>query len=45
MPSRTLTTVGKVIAKGTPGDLQQAVDKPLATLEDAFLYFIHRKGE
>ena len=34
---------GKVIAQGTPSELQQAVDKPLATLEDAFLYFIHRK--
>ena len=34
---------GKVIADGTPGELQQAVGKPLATLEDAFLYFIHRK--
>lgn len=34
---------GKVIAQGTPGDLQQAVGKPLATLEDAFLYFIRHK--
>ena len=34
---------GKVIAQGTPSELQQAVGKPLATLEDAFLYFIHRK--
>ena len=36
---------GKVIAQGTPSELQQAVGKPVATLEDAFLYFIHRKGE
>jgi ABC-2 type transport system ATP-binding protein len=34
---------GKVIAQGTPSELQQAVNKPLATLEDAFLYFIHRR--
>ena len=34
---------GKVIAQGSPGDLQQSVGKPLASLEDAFLYFIHRK--
>jgi ABC-2 type transport system ATP-binding protein len=34
---------GKVIAAGTPVELQQAVDKPMATLEDAFLYFIRRK--
>ncbi len=34
---------GKVIAQGSPGELQEAVGKPLATLEDAFLYFIHRK--
>ena len=34
---------GKVIAQGTPGELQQATGKPGATLEDAFLFFIHRK--
>ena len=34
---------GKVIAQGSPGELQQAVGKPGASLEDAFLYFIHRK--
>jgi ABC-2 type transport system ATP-binding protein len=31
---------GKIIAQGTPGELQQATGKPGATLEDAFLYFI-----
>jgi len=34
---------GKVIAQGTPSELQQATDKPEATLGDAFLYFIHRE--
>ncbi|GAH10473.1 unnamed protein product, partial [marine sediment metagenome] len=34
---------GKVIARGTPSELQQATGKPGATLEDAFLYFIHRE--
>jgi ABC-2 type transport system ATP-binding protein len=34
---------GKVIAYGSPGDLQQATGKAGATLEDAFLYFIHRE--
>jgi len=34
---------GKVIAQGTPGELQQATGQPGATLEDAFLYFIHRE--
>lgn len=34
---------GRVIAQGSPGELQQAVGKPNASLEDAFLYFIHRK--
>jgi len=34
---------GKVIAQGTPLELQQATGKPSATLEDAFLYFIHRE--
>jgi ABC-2 type transport system ATP-binding protein len=32
---------GKVIAQGTPGELKQATGRPQATLEDAFLYFIH----
>ncbi len=34
---------GRIIAQGSPGELQQAVGKPGASLEDAFLYFIHRK--
>src|SRR3990172_3598001 len=34
---------GKVIAQGPPAELQQAVGKPLCSLEDAFLYFIHRE--
>lgn len=34
---------GRVIACGAPGELQQATGKPGATLEDAFLYFIHRE--
>jgi ABC-2 type transport system ATP-binding protein len=34
---------GKVIAQGTPGELQQATGKPGATLEDAFLFFIHHE--
>ena len=34
---------GKVIAQGTPLELQQATGKPGATLEDAFLHFIHRE--
>ena len=36
---------GQVIAQGTPSQLQQATGKPGATLEEAFLYFIHRQGE
>jgi len=36
---------GKVIAEGAPGELQQATGKPGATLEDAFLFFIHREGK
>ncbi|MBI4282934.1 MAG: ABC transporter ATP-binding protein [Chloroflexi bacterium] len=35
---------GKVIAQGTPVELRQATGKPGATLEDAFLYFIHHEG-
>jgi len=34
---------GKVIAVGTPHELQQATGQPGASLEDAFLYFIHRE--
>ncbi len=34
---------GKVIAQGTPSELRQATRQPGATLEDAFLYFIHRE--
>jgi len=34
---------GKVIAQGTPSELQQTTGKPGGTLEDAFLYFIHRE--
>jgi len=34
---------GKVIAQGTPSELQQATGKAGATLEEAFLYFIHRE--
>ncbi len=36
---------GKVIAKGTPGDLKQAAGRPEATLEDAFLHFVRRGGK
>lgn len=32
---------GKVIAQGTPHDLRRATGRPGATLEDAFLYFVH----
>jgi ABC-2 type transport system ATP-binding protein len=32
---------GKFIAQGTPDDLRQATGRPGATLEDAFLYFVH----
>lgn len=34
---------GRVIAQGTPGELCQATSRPNATLEDAFLYCIHRE--
>ncbi len=34
---------GKVIAQGTPSELRQAARKPDASLEEAFLYFIHRE--
>ncbi|MBI4180560.1 MAG: ABC transporter ATP-binding protein [Chloroflexi bacterium] len=36
---------GKVIAQGTPGELQRATGQAGATLEDAFLYFIRRKEQ
>ena len=36
---------GKVIAQGAPSELQQATGKARATLEDAFLYFIHREDK
>lgn len=36
---------GKVIAQGTPSGLRQATGKPEATLEEAFLYFIHREDK
>ena len=32
---------GKVMAQGAPGDLRQATGRPEATLEDAFLHFVH----
>jgi len=35
---------GKVIAQGSPNELQQATGKSGATLEQAFLYFIHSEG-
>jgi ABC-2 type transport system ATP-binding protein len=34
---------GKVIAQGAPCELIQATGRPEATLEDAFLHFIHRE--
>lgn len=36
---------GKIIAQGTPGELQQATGKSGATLEDAFLFFIHNEDK
>ena len=36
---------GKVIAQGTPSELQKATGKPGVTLEDAFLFFIHREDK
>jgi len=35
---------GKIIARGSPTELQQATGKPGSTLEEAFLYFIHREA-
>lgn len=32
---------GRVIARGAPSDLRQATGGPEATLEDAFLHFVH----
>jgi len=32
---------GKVIAQGSPNELKQATGRPEATLEDAFLHFVH----
>ncbi len=34
---------GKVIAEGTPSELRSATGKAESTLEDAFIYFIHRE--
>jgi len=34
---------GKIIALGTPDELRQATGKAKATLEDAFLHFVHRE--
>jgi ABC-2 type transport system ATP-binding protein len=34
---------GKVIAQGTPAELKAATGQPDASLEDAFLHFIHRE--
>jgi ABC-2 type transport system ATP-binding protein len=34
---------GKIIALGTPDELRQATGKAGATLEDAFLHFVHRE--
>ncbi len=36
---------GKLIAQGTPSELRKATGKPDASLEDAFLYFIHREDK
>ena len=35
---------GKIIARGSPGELQRATGKPDSTLEEAFLFFIHREA-
>jgi len=35
---------GQVIARGTPDELKQATGQADVTLEDAFIYFIHREG-
>ena len=36
---------GQVIARGTPDELRRDTGQPEATLEDAFLYFIHREDK
>jgi len=36
---------GKVIAQGTPSEIRQTTGKAEASLEDAFLYFIHREDK
>ena len=36
---------GRVIAQGAPGELKQATRRPEATLEDAFLYFLHSEDK
>lgn len=36
--------LGKVVARGTPGELRAATGKADATLEDAFLYFIKQEN-
>jgi ABC-2 type transport system ATP-binding protein len=36
---------GRVIAQGTPSELKQATRRPEATLEDAFLHFLHSEDE
>lgn len=36
---------GKVIAQGTPSELRQTTGKPGASLEEAFLYSIHREDK
>ncbi len=36
---------GKVIAQGTPSELRQTTGKPEASLEEAFLYSIHREDK
>ncbi len=36
---------GKLIAQGTPSELRKATGRASATLEDAFLYFIHREAK
>jgi ABC-2 type transport system ATP-binding protein len=37
--------LGKIVAEGTPTELKQATGKSDATLEDAFLHFIHREDK
>jgi len=35
---------GKIIARGSPGELQKATGKPDSTLEESFLFFIRREA-